>query len=293
MVFDGLFGKRGTRAENPAPSPHRSLCPGNPGRISAGRFAVSGPTSRVDSFDVVQLTASVLRAKNLDVTVQDGSVVLRPDGFVLQPRVVEMHPLEDGGISSVTTIDVRHADLVPDGLFEYQHSTGDSVEASLQKGLEGWAALDLPVLHDALRHEPETCTMLEMALPAANGSPERIRRAILGPVFHYAEHPEVYAAACDASGERTHDPAFCNCCFLTKNFDAFQSRLNGEGTAAIRFYAMRNQDGRPQADCRINGEDYEAGMTALRAYVETWPAAGFEFRKQYVLIHTAGASMRS
>jgi hypothetical protein len=43
---------------------------------------------------------------------------------------------------------------------------------------------------------------------------------------------------------------------------------------------MRDEDGTPGADCRINGEDYESGMEALRSYVATWPEAGLEFRKQ-------------
>ena len=54
----------------------------------------------------------------------------------------------------------------------------------------------------------------------------------------------------------------------------------------VGFEERRDQDGTAGADCRINGEDYEPGMAALRAYVATWPGRGFEFRKQYVFIHT-------
>ncbi len=50
---------------------------------------------------------------------------------------------------------------------------------------------------------------------------------------------------------------------------------------------MRDESGAPGADCRINGEDYEPGMEALRAYVATWPGAGVEYRKQYVFLHTS------
>ena len=45
-------------------------------------------------------------------------------------------------------------------------------------------------------------------------------------------------------------------------------------------------EGVPAADCRVNGEDWEKGMQALREYARTWPAAGYEFRKQYVVLQS-------
>ena len=68
--------------------------------------------------------------------------------------------------------------------------------------------------------------------------------------------------------------------------DDGRAQIEGDGYFGIRFYAMRDQDGAPGADCRINGEDYEPGMAALRSYVDTWPGSGFEFRKQYVFVFT-------
>jgi hypothetical protein len=49
---------------------------------------------------------------------------------------------------------------------------------------------------------------------------------------------------------------------------------------------MRDANGDPQADCRVNGDDWDKGTEALRKYVGTWPAAGFEMRKQYVVVQT-------
>ena len=49
---------------------------------------------------------------------------------------------------------------------------------------------------------------------------------------------------------------------------------------------MRDGKGKAQADCRVNGSDWEKGAEALRHYVATWPEAGFEMRKQYVVLHT-------
>jgi hypothetical protein len=36
----------------------------------------------------------------------------------------------------------------------------------------------------------------------------------------------------------------------------------------------------------VNGEDWEKGAQALREYAKTWPPAGYEFRKQYVVLQT-------
>jgi len=61
------------------------------------------------------------------------------------------------------------------------------------------------------------------------------------------------------------------------------------------LFAMRNSQGHAEADCRVNGEEFEPGKLALRKYVETWPEAGIEFRKQYVVIQNipAGAEPKS
>jgi hypothetical protein len=67
---------------------------------------------------------------------------------------------------------------------------------------------------------------------------------------------------------------------------AFQALLETDDFYGIRFYAMRDADGNPQADCRVNGEDWEPGAAALREYVAKWPERGFEFRKQYVVLQT-------
>jgi hypothetical protein len=52
---------------------------------------------------------------------------------------------------------------------------------------------------------------------------------------------------------------------------------------------MRDQNRAAIADCRVNGEPFEEGKQALRRYVETWPDAGFEWRKQYVILQTFSA----
>jgi hypothetical protein len=58
---------------------------------------------------------------------------------MLTPQFVGLNPLEQGGVRTVTTIQVNHPQLVPEGVFEYQHSTGDSTAESILKGFEEWA----------------------------------------------------------------------------------------------------------------------------------------------------------
>lgn len=82
------------------------------------------------------------------------------------------------------------------------------------------------------------------------------------------------------------NPGEDSCCLFTSNYEALRPQLESDQCFGIRFYAMRNEDGTPEADCRINGEDHEPGMASLREYVATWPGSGFEYRKQYVLLHS-------
>jgi hypothetical protein len=273
-----------------AGSPLPPRCPGNPGQTSGGRIEFSnGERSWTESFDLVTITADVLRSQGHEVVERGTWLELRPSAFVLQPQLVGFQALEKGGTQTLTTMDVRHAELIKDGLFEYQHSTGDDVTDSLAKGIESWAKVDLPVLLDVLRPKPKDCSMWEMKFPAKDGRPERTRRAVLGNVAYFAKHTTPPRAALSGQeGEGEH--SFCNCCFLTRNFEAFRAQLEGDGYFGIRFYALREEDGTLGADCRVNGEDYEPGIEALRSYVATWPGEGFEFRKQYVFIHTIAAT---
>jgi hypothetical protein len=76
-----------------------------------------------------------------------------------------------------------------------------------------------------------------------------------------------------------------------KSFPAFKDLFEGDGFYGVRLYAARDEAGVPLADCRVNGEDYESGASALREYAKTWPPAGFEFRKQYVVLHSVAKNL--
>lgn len=123
--------------------------------------------------------------------------------------------------------------------------------------------------------------MLKMDMPARDGRAARVRRAILGPVAHYMHEPPP-----KTSPEAEEEHPFCPCCLLTRSFEAFKDFIEGDGFYGVRLFAAREPDGTPQADCRINGDDYEPGMAALRHYATTWAAAGYEFRKQYIVLQS-------
>jgi len=258
---------------------------GNPGKgaqINIG-FA-NGSRSWSESADLVQLLARLLAQKGYGLKAYADAVKLSDSGLILQPLIAEFQPLEPSGVRTTTTIQISHPAMFPAGVFEYQHSTGKTTEDSIHKGFEQWMLGDLPVFVDALLPKPTKCMVMEMQLPVTASRPARNRRILLGPVSFVRQHePPPEAEAPD--GE-VH-PGFCQCCLLTNTFEAFKSVVESDAFVGVRLFAMRGEDGQPSADCRVNGEDWNAGMDALRAYVNKWPQASFEFRKQYVIVQNS------
>src|SRR5215475_7384057 len=108
--------------------PKRPLVPfsaGNPGRGTAFQTA-----------DTLTLLGTALEAQGLKY--KRGETHLEFDDFVLRPQIVIIQPQNDGSVETTTTIEINHPRLCPNGIFEYQHSLGSSVEDSLQKGFVGW-----------------------------------------------------------------------------------------------------------------------------------------------------------
>jgi hypothetical protein len=268
----------GFRKKKPAPP----LRPGNAGiGVEAKVAFATGDKSWVEKVDLVSVAAAVF--KKLGYTVANEKTWLQhPDsGFIILPQLLGIHPLDRGGIRTVTTMQTHHPTLSPEGVFEYQHSTGDTIADSISKGFDQWVQTDFVPLLEALRPKPTSCTAMEMAFPAKEGKPARVRRAILGPVAHFMqERPK------KPEQDPPEEHPFCPCCLLTNSFEAFRELIEGDGFYGLRFFAARNPDGTPEADCRVNGEDWETGKQALRDYALTWPAAGYEFRKQYVVLQT-------
>jgi len=270
-------------AEQPPP-----LCPGNPGIGSvATLMLVRGEQSWSEQVDLVHLGGEVLTRQGYSVVTEKTWLLHPESGYILQPQLVLVQPLDAGGVRTVTTVQVNHPTLAPRGVFEYQHSTGNTLAEAIAWGLEQWLQTDFVPLLEALRPKPERCMTLEMAFPARDGQLGRTRRVILGPVAHFMEKPPA-----KSGDEPAEEHPFCNCCLLTRSFEAFRHFIEGNDLFCLRLFAMRNADGIAQADCRVNGEDWDPGAQALQEYVHTWPAAGFEFRKQYVVIYTVAEDAR-
>jgi hypothetical protein len=247
---------------------------------TAGEVAFSNANrSWTERFDLVDAAAAAFKSRGHAVAACETWLEHGDSGFTIQPLLVNLQPLEDGGVRTLTTMQVNHPALVPAGVFEYQHSTGDNVVESLTKGFDQWVQTDFATLLDALRVTPEHCTTMEMTFPPKDGKPERVRRAVLGPVTHYMSPIPPDAA---------EEHPFCPCCLLTNCFDAFGHLIEADAFFGLRMFALRDRDGKPGADCRVNGEDWEKGAEALQAYARTWPASGYEFRKQYVVLQSVG-----
>lgn len=256
-----------------------TICPTNPGTTTGGDVEFfRGEKKWAETFDVVDIALSALEARGYSIRKRDSWLEHPASGFTLLPRFVELQPLDSGGVKSTTTMQVNHPTLCPAGLFEFQHSTGDDLEDSIRKGMDQWAEMDLVTLLEALQPNPTTCTLLKMNFPAKNGHPGRSRRAVLGPVIHWQEKPPADA---DPKNE-AH--CFCPCCLLTNSFETFKELFDDSAFYGLRLYAARDQDGAALADCRVNGNDWEKGSEVLRDYAKTWPDAGFEIRKQYVVL---------
>lgn len=256
----------------PAPPPTASSNPGE-GHTLKAAFA-NGVRSWTDSADLLASLAEVLTAAGHQVRRRAEWLSL-PSGLVLLPQVASFEPRDDGRVSTTSTIQVSHRELVPQGVFEYQHSQGPDLGSSFREGFRGFATFDLPVFLDALEADPKGSTVLFKSFPAAHAPGTFLhRRMILGPTAYYAKSES------PAGTDEEHP--YCPCCLLTHTFSAFEEQLASPEFYAIRLFAMRDANGEALADCRINGNDWDPGKEALLQYIATWPERGVEFRKQYV-----------
>ncbi len=275
-----------------AREPQPKTSPANPGvGVKATVAFANAEKSWTEEVDIVRSAEQALNKHGHAVDSHGTWLQLRDSDLVIQPLLAQAVPLDTGGIRTVTTIEVSHSEQILKGIFEYQHSTGDNLEDSITKGFEQWVQLDLVPLLDALMSEPKSCMTWHLSFPAKDGKPARVRRAVLGPVAHLMANPPAQRAEPHTAGgtdndDTSDDHPFCPCCLLTNSFMAFKELFEGDDFVGIRLFALRNAQLEPEADCRVNGQDWEAGAKAIADYVRTWPDAGFEFRKQYVVIHS-------
>jgi hypothetical protein len=249
----------------------------NPGRGHLVRVAFSsGQKSWEETDDLVASLATALSSLGHKASVNHEWVELE-GGFSLLPQVVAVEPRDDRGVKTVSTIQVSHETLVPGGVFEYQHSSGEDVRESFAAGFKSFAELDLPVFLDALRETASDCMFMVMSpgrestsLPAAD------RRLVLGPPLQMVQQSSPAAA----------EHAFCPCCLFTNSLQAFDDLVKDRAFYGIRMFVMRDANGEIEADCRVNGVDWPSGSQALVTYARSWPERGLEYRKQYVCMQT-------
>lgn len=242
-------------------------------------FANAGRTWD-EQVDLIELAGNALREEGQQVVCHNDWIELRESGMILRPRLRAFQPMHPQGAQTTTTIALSHPRFGEKGIYEYQHSTGQSTADALGKGFQQWCKVDLAVLLDALQGKPKACMVMQADFPAEGRRAARTRRGVMGPVAHLRQRPE-------PQGE---EHPFCACCFFTRTMPAFKRFFEDDGFYALRFFGMRDQDGQVHADCRVNGDEFEDGKDAIRQYVQSWPDFGFEFRKQYVVFQdwTAG-----
>ena len=232
-------------------------------------------TGELQQFDLTAMLQQALASESVRSKPHKQALELE-NGLILQPRFFDCES-HSNGMRTATTIQVDHPQLLPGGLFEFQHSLGPDFGQSLRLGFEQWALTDLATLSDALLTEPEHS--MAMRFDLADG---RVRRAIFGPFTHFLIQPPAPGTA-----EAEEVEKFCPCCLFTNALDGLKPLLEQPGTVGLRLFASRDTDG-AKADCRVNGIEWSDGADALRAYAETWlPKGELEFRKQYILLHDA------
>jgi hypothetical protein len=229
--------------------------------------------------DVVQLAADVMAQRGYPVVRRDGLLEHPDSGFAITPVLLDTYPAGPL-VHSTTTVTTSHPRLVPQGVFEYQHARDKTLADAVRDGFDQWVQLDFAVLLDALRDPLEYCQGIEITFPQIDG-PDLRRRAC----------PRSDRTCCPVpgmSGSRRR-ASLLPVLLPDQHIDAFRPLMESNRFYGIRFYAARGDDGAPLADCRVNGEDWEDGKRALLGYVDKWPQAGLELRKQYIVMQTLAA----
>lgn len=241
-------------------------------RSKFGRTVPPGQPPGED-VDVARTLDEVLRQNGRETRLDGAFVNDVETGLAFLPLLDHLQPIPSGGSQTRTTIEIRNA-VFPDPIFEYQHSTGPDVAAAIRAGFESWMELDFVTLREAVRPaaDPDPCSRLTMT--NQNGSERSI---ILGPLQYY-----------EVSGvNEPHPRACCQFCLFTAGLDVWQPLVEATGWKAIRLFAARKGDGSVDADCRVNGGDFEPGRQALLAHAASWAGPGLAVRKQYIIIRDA------
>ncbi len=228
---------------------------------------------------VLTQLGTTLRGLGWDLTESQGCLTLS-SGIELQVEYLDCVEFANGNFRTMTRTIATHPHHFPNGLPEYQHAVGNTAVEAMTAGFSNWAEMDLVTLNESFQERPTHCNFMDVPLPATPDSPAKTRRVVFGPVGHMAA---------SAPPVQDDEHAFCPCCLFTKSIEAFRPALQSDDTLGIRLFATRDIE--VDADCRINGDDFPAGVEQLKVYVHSWPEMpGMEFRKQYIVIRTIDQS---
>src|SRR5215831_7532480 len=86
-----------------------------------------------EEVDLLSVMRDVLSASHHNAVVYDDHLTIEP-GIIVTPRLAEFQPRHPRGARTMTTISVRYGDVIPDGVFEYQHAIADSLAESIRNG---------------------------------------------------------------------------------------------------------------------------------------------------------------
>ncbi len=247
-----------------------------PVSATAAAVAVDASPSAPVVDPLVLILASALREQDFNVTEVRPHDLTLSSGIRIAVKGVEVEVMEDDVRRTVTHSIATHDTLFPEGLAEYQHANGSTMDEALAKGFRSWSSMDVATMQDALLDDPQECMVMKWEKAATDTTPALTRRIVFGPTIRTAKPVE--------EGD---DDDFCPCCLFTSCLEIFQPLLETNRTFGIRLFAMRDEDGEFAADCRVDGEDFTEGVAGLIDYVATWPHfPGMEFRKQYVVVHS-------
>jgi hypothetical protein len=243
-------------------------------KIFAPKKATVQQVIEVSSLQEIDLRPTLLEclaAKGIEANLSEEGIQLT-NGLHIRPIFTDLRHNDNGTVGTSTVIWIKHASEIPNEIFEFQHSTcGDSVANALNQGFEFWIDMDLPVLSEALQEVPSLC----MRMDISDSNAQLYRRVMLGPIQYYGM---------SYIQESNEHPSFCKCCLFTKNMETFMPLIQSSDFYAVRLFVARSENNEFSADCRINGEDWDAGKQALLTLAQTWKGSGLTFQKQYIVI---------
>lgn len=217
----------------------------------------------------------LLKEYGFEFEINDKWLIHKETGYAIYPQLVDIEDINENSVKTLTSIQINHNVLFPNGISDIQPNYDNDFIASIEGGFQQWIQMNWQVLVDTLNNQSQNFS-LEMSFNLENK--EIIRRISLSGIAHYRQYETQ-----EISSNEPHK--FCPCCFITQNMDYFMPLIQSNETYFIRLFAYRN-NGEKLAICQVNGQEYEYGKTGLLEYIDKWENCGSEFRKQYVIIRT-------